>query len=181
MARNNIFIEGAEIIYRNFGGRPTKFNPQGGKRDFCVILDEETATRMMADGWNIKMREARDEGDRPQYYMQVKVNFESKGTPPKVVMITSRGRTTLGGDMVELLDWADLSNVDLIINPWKWEMNGNTGLSGYLEAIYVTIEENRFEKKYADVPEIEFNKPLEIEAGPADDIVVDGEEIYYND
>jgi hypothetical protein len=78
------------------------------------------------------------------------LNF-SKGRPPRVVMVTSRGRTHLGEDEVELLDWADISNVDLIVRPYEWSVNGKTGVKAYLQSIYVTIEEDALELKYADL------------------------------
>lgn len=175
MARhNNIEIEGADIFFRNFAGKTGLYNDKG-ERQFCVSLDEQNAEQMARDGWNVKWSKVREEGDVPRPYLQVKVSYKIK--PPKVIMITSKGRTALGEDMIEVLDWVDLGNVDLIIQPSRWSMNGNTGIKGYLDAIYVTIQENRFDRKYADVPEIEFNKPLEIEAGPADDYI-EGEVVY---
>jgi hypothetical protein len=173
MARhNNVEIEGADIFFRNFAGKKGMYNDEG-ERSFCVSLDEQNAEAMARDGWNVKWSKVREEGDVPRPYMQVKVSYKIK--PPKVIMITSKGRTSLGEDMIEVLDWVDLGNVDLIIQPSRWNVNGNTGLKAYLDAIYVTILENRFDRKYADVPEIEFNKPLEIEAGPADDYILEGE------
>jgi hypothetical protein len=175
----NIEIEGAEIFFRNFAGKIETFNPNG-YRQFCVSLDGQDPgliEQMQRDGWNIKFSKVREEGDEPRPYLQVKVSYKVK--PPTVIMITSKGRTALDESMIEVLDWVDLGNVDLIVQPSRWSMNGNTGIKGYLKAIYVTIEENRFDRKYADVPEIEFNKPLEIEAGPADYIdEIEGEVVY---
>lgn len=180
MARhNNIEIEGADIFFRNFAGKKGMFNEEG-ERSFCVSLDGQDPNvieQMRRDGWNVKFSKVREEGDVPRPYLQVKVSYKIR--PPKVMMITSKGRTALNEDMVEVLDWVDLGNVDLIITPSRWNVNGGTGLKAYLDAIYVTIEENRFDRKYADVPEISFNKPLEIEAGPGDYIdEIEGEVVY---
>jgi hypothetical protein len=108
---------------------------------------------MAKDGWNIKALRAREEGEEEQPYVQVAVNF--KGRPPRVVMITSRGRTTLFEDEVEILDWADIQNVDLIIRPYEWVVNGKSGIKAYLQSIYVTIDEDELELKYSDVPDVE--------------------------
>lgn len=145
-------MEDARIIFRNFAGKEGKYNREGD-RNFCVLLDEETAEKMLQDGWNIKALHGREEDDPDQPYLQVSVGF--KGRPPTLVMITSRGRTNLGEDEIELLDWADLKTVDLIIRPYNWEVNGKAGVKAYLKSLYVTINEDDLELKYSDVPEIE--------------------------
>ena len=147
----NVTIENARIIFRNFAGREGQYNREGD-RNFSVLLDEKTAAAMAEDGWNVKHLKPREEGDEPQAYLQVSVNF--KGRPPRVVMITSRGRTTLKEDDVEVLDWADIRSSDMIIRPYDWAVNGKTGVKGYLQSIFVTIEEDELELKYADLDDI---------------------------
>jgi hypothetical protein len=153
MARddNTVIMENVRIIFRNFAGREGMYNREGD-RNFCVLLDPDTADEMAKDGWNIKALRARDEEDEEQPYLQVSVNF--KGKPPRVIMITSRGRTTLHEDEVELLDWADISLVDMIIRPYEWAVNGKTGVKAYLQSIFVTIEEDALELKYAELNDV---------------------------
>ena len=40
--------------------------------------------------------------------------------------------------------------MDLTINPYVWEANGNTGVKAYLGTMYVTIAEDPLDAKYAD-------------------------------
>lgn len=147
---NTLLMEDARIIFRNFAGKEGMYNREGD-RNFCILLPEEVAEQMDKDGWNVKSLKAKEAGDPDQPYLQVSVGF--KGRPPKIVMITSRGRTDLGEEECELLDWADIRNVDLIVRPYEWTVNGKSGIKAYLKSIFVTIEEDELDLKYADVPE----------------------------
>ncbi len=153
MPENNmkVTIEDARLIFLNFAGREGMYNT-AGQRNFCVALDEKTAKAMAADGWNVKF--PKDEEPEQEYsrdpYLPVAVKYTVR--PPKVVMITSAGRTYLTEDMVEILDGMEFSNVDLIINASHWEVNGKTGVKAYLKSLYVTIEEDDLERKYSHVP-----------------------------
>ena len=144
-------FENARIVFRNFAGKEGPYNREGD-RNFCVLLPEDTATQMLEDGWNVKALKSREPGDPDQPYIQISVSF--KGRPPKIVMITSRGRTDIPEDAVELLDWADCRVVDLIIRPYNWEVNGRGGVKAYLKSMFVTINEDYLEQKYSAVPEI---------------------------
>jgi hypothetical protein len=144
-------MEGVKIVFRNFSGKEGQYNREGD-RNFAVLLNDEVASQMAEDGWNVKWlkpREDVEEEESPQAYLQVSVNF--KGRPPRIVMITTRGRTNLDEGSIEMLDWADIINVDLIVRPYAWNVSGKTGIKAYLQSIYVTIEEDELEKKYAEL------------------------------
>jgi hypothetical protein len=147
---NTVLMEGVRIIFRNFSGKEGQYNREGD-RNFAVLLDDTVANSMAEDGWNVKWLKPRedDEDEAAQAYLQVSVNF--KGRPPRVVLITSRGRTNLDEGQVEMLDWADIKNVDLIVRPYEWVVNQKSGIKAYLQSIYVTIEEDALELKYAEL------------------------------
>ena len=128
-ANNNIIIENARLIFKNFAGEQTKYN-RAGNRNFCVIIDPETAHDLMDDGWNIRQLRPRDEEDEPTYYLQVAVAFGN--IPPKVTMISGKTKTPLNEDTIDTLDYAEIANVDL----------------AYLKTMYVEIEQDVFASKY---------------------------------
>lgn len=141
-----VMMEGVRITFRNFAGKEGPYNSEGD-RNFAVLLDEKTAKAMAEDGWNVKALKAREEGDPDQPYLPVAIGFKIK--PPRIVMVTSRGRTTLDEQSCEILDWAEIENVDLIVRPYEWSVNGKSGIKAYLKSIYVTVREDELEQKYA--------------------------------
>jgi uncharacterized protein (DUF58 family) len=150
-----VLLEDCRIRFRNFSGLEGKFNA-AGQRNFNVLLEDDVAQAMLADGWNVKWLQPKEEDDQPQAILKVKVKYPgagSKGRPPNIVLITQRGKTPLDEGMVNILDWADIIHVDLIVRPSEYDVGGRQGISAYVKSLYVTIQEDALEQKYADVPD----------------------------
>ena len=142
---NNIMIEDARLIFKNFSGEESKFN-RAGNKNFCVILDHDMADDLAAEGWNIKYLRPREDGEEPTPYLQVTVAYGN--IPPKVIMIAGRNKTPLDNVSIGTLDYAEIANVDLVIRPYNWEVNGKQGIKAYLKTMYVEIEQDAFASKY---------------------------------
>jgi hypothetical protein len=145
----NVTIENATLVLRNFEGKEDKYNRKGN-RNFGILLSPELAETMAKDGWNVKFFKVREDGGEPQAWLQVSVAFD-RGRPPRIVMITSRGRTPIDEETAELLDWVDIAVADVIIRPYDWSVQGENGVKAYLKTLFVTIEEDELELKYANV------------------------------
>lgn len=144
-----LVMESVQIGFRNFEGREGPYNRKGD-RDFVVFLDSEFAKELEREGWNIKWPKPNDyinpEEDDRNPYLPVSVGFDYY--PAKVYIISNENVTMVGQDEVEMLDWAEMENVDLVIRPYEWEVNGNSGIKAYLKAGYFTIVTNAFDDKY---------------------------------
>ena len=138
-------LEDVQIILRNFSGRVEKYNA-AGNRNFGVILDDKTAERMAGLGWRIKFLDPKEEDETPKPWIKVAVSFKYKA--PRIVLITGGGRTNLDEDNVGLLDLADIETVDVVLEPYNWTVEDESGVKAYLKTMYVTINEDPIEAKY---------------------------------
>lgn len=156
MAKSNIVMENARLIFRNFEGREEKYNRKGDRNFGLVIEDPEVAKQLAEDGWNIKELTPKNNDnydDTPEviYWLPVTVRFDN--VPPKVMLVTRRKKTRLNEDNINTVDYANIAKVDLTVTPYDWEVNGKSGTKAYLQTMYVTINEDEFADKYADFEE----------------------------
>ena len=142
-------VENARIIWRNFSGRQTQYNAKG-KRNFNLVVPPEDVEAMKRDDWNVKTKEPRPDypDDTPLSTLAVNVNYSENSRPPRVVLIAGNDRTELDESTIDMLDRVQIENVDLIINPSYYDVNGRQGYTAYLQSIYVTIVQDDLEKKY---------------------------------
>ena len=147
-------LENVRIVFRNFSGLEGQYN-RAGDRNFGVLLDPAQAASLERDGWNVKYLRPREEEDAPQAWLPVTVAYhkDKSSRDPRVVLVTSRGRTPLKEADIDILDWAEIVNVDLIVRPYQWQINDKSGVKAYLKSIFVTIREDPLELKYADIPD----------------------------
>lgn len=144
-----VSLENVRIGFRNFEGREGMYNKKG-ERSFAVFLDMETAEALSADGWNVKFpnndnKQDPDSDDRDPY-LNVSVGFDSY--PANVFLISNGSPNRLHEDEVLMLDWAEIENVDLVIRPYEWSVNRNSGIKAYLKSGYFSIVTDKFAAKY---------------------------------
>lgn len=147
---DEIKLEGVRLLWRNFAGEERPFNAKG-KRNFAIPLEEDLAIKLHEIGWNVKAKELED--GSVFYHLPVTVKMDGR-KPPRIFLITmSRNRRTqLEEDLVSLVDVAEFDNVDVILRPFNWDVNGKQGVSAYLKSFYGVLHEDDLEKKYSHIP-----------------------------
>lgn len=144
--RGILQIDDARIIHRNFAGVGSKFNREGDRNFSLVIEDQDIADKLIEEGWNVKIKEPREEGDVPFMFLPVKVKFNDRG-PSIYLKSGPTNCVRLDEDTIDCLDNVDILSVDLDIRPYDWEVNGKVGRTAYLQSIYVTQEVDRFAER----------------------------------
>jgi hypothetical protein len=148
----NAILENIELLFPNFSGELKRFNA-AGERNFGIKLPHDIAEQMQKDGWTIKFLDAREDEDRPTPFIKVKINFKSR-RPPRAVLVTSKNKTPLGEKEISLFDSIPIKKVDVNINPYvRTDDDGITTVTAYLQSIFVTMEEDELDLKYAEVPD----------------------------
>jgi hypothetical protein len=156
-------IDDARIIWKNFTGRADRFNREGDRNFHLIIPDQEICDAMLADtnqygdGWNVKIKPAREEGDLPFMHMPVKVKFNGRG--PNVYLVpcskeeylerlkegNAPNKVLLDEKTIKCLDDIDILSMDMDIRPYDDRMsNGNSFRTAYLSGGCVYQRVDRF-------------------------------------
>lgn len=146
--RGILQIDDARIIYRNFRGEASKFNRERDRNFAVIIPDEDMKDALVSEGWNVKIKPPREDGDDPFMYLPVKVKFNDRG--PNVYLKSGKALNKLDEESIGLLDDVDILSVDLDIRPYDWEVNGKEGRTAYLQSINVVQNLDRFAARYAE-------------------------------
>ena len=171
---NNLEVAGAEIIFRNFAGRETDYNKEGDRNFSVVIPDPTQAIELFNQGWNVQIRPKdkdtravmkdachsfaeridflQQRGELEDAIFHLKVNVSWKKVAPKIWLIrnTTNRKELMSESNVGTLDKAEIENIDLVINPSRWNKGGRSGYMAFLKEAYITIKESSFAEKYKD-------------------------------
>lgn len=146
----NLYIENAKIINKDFSGM--KWG--NGKRTFGVIIEDPEVAQQLNDiGWQIKVREPRDENSLPTHWIKVEARFDNY--PPTVMSIEGNKKVPISENRLGSLDRVHITSADVIISPSRWESALGSGIKAYLKTMYVTIESNPIDAKYRDYEYVE--------------------------
>ena len=141
-------IDGRQIIFKNFEGRGDKFNREGDRNFSLRIDDENTADALVKEGWNVRIKEGRDEDEGPFMRLPIKVKFTNYG--PNVYLRTGDRVNELNEESIACLDNIEIDSVSMDIRPYDWDVNGRTGRTAYLPSMDVVLRIDRFAARYAN-------------------------------
>ena len=165
--RGLLRLTNTRMIFKNFSGKKSDFNAEGDRNFGAVIMDPETVKYLVEDGIRVKtLRPRPDDPDGQEtYWMKVKVNFASR-QPPKIYLIKAdpedpenQSKMTsvqLDEETVNQLDWihpSSILRIDMNIRFSRYpDRPGRPGgISNYLDALYVTVEDDPLERKYRGI------------------------------
>lgn len=145
-------VNGRQIIFKNFEGRGDKFNREGDRNFSLRIDDPDTADALIKEGWNVRIKEGRDEEEGPFMRLPIKVKFTNYG--PNVYLARGENKPVeLDEESIACLDNIDIESVNMDIRPYDWEVNGRTGRTAYLQSMEVIQRIDRFATRYANMDE----------------------------
>lgn len=141
-------IDGRQIIFKNFEGKGDKFNREGDRNFSLRIDDENTADALVKEGWNVRIKEGRDEDEGPFMRLPIKVKFTNYG--PNVYLRTGDRVNELNEESIACLDNIEIDSVSMDVRPYDWDVNGRTGRTAYLQSMEVVQRIDRFAARYAN-------------------------------
>lgn len=141
--------------FSHFDGRADMYNEEG-QHNFVVLLPEDIAQQMAADGWNVKEKPAYEEGDPPEWHLEVKISY--KFEDPMIWLIKDNGvrKRRVRAKQSDLKDIkrSTTQKIDVILTPSKWTQPGRSGITAYAKELYATIKESRFAAQYDEYEDI---------------------------
>lgn len=152
--RDRLIVDDARIMFPNFEGREEKYNRKGDRNFLLVIPTEEMAQALMERGWNVSIRDKRDEGGDLFMSLKVKVKFNDRG--PTIYMNTNGRVNILDEESAGMIDNIDIATVAMDIRPYDWEVSGKCGRTAYLERMDVVQEMDRFAARYHEEENVPF-------------------------
>jgi hypothetical protein len=157
MGNNNLIrIDDTKFKFiTNFAGDPERDRFGSDARQANIIIpDAEQAMALMQAGFNVKStkpREDDDENFEPEYFIAIKVNYDTKW-PPKIYLVSGNSDPVLlNEDTIGSIDDCSVANVNVILNPYENQRTGRKSL--YVRTMYVeqNVDEDPFAHRYSRV------------------------------
>ena len=145
-------LEDVQVIFKNFRGEKGQFNEEGNRNFSILIKDLGLAADLIGAGWALKPLANEEEGMIDAYHLPVKLNYASR-FPPRIYKVTmsTGNQLPLDEKTIDMLDYLPIEYVDIIVNPYEWEVRGERGIKAYLQTMYVVIEEDELDIKWANL------------------------------
>lgn len=168
MAGNLVILENTRFIFQtNFAGDPRadKYGSDARKGNI-IINDRDIAKQLIDEGFNVKMTRPRDEEDEsdfiPDYFITVKMNFDSKW-PPKVFLMTDALHgVLLDVDSVREIDAAWVDKVNVVLNKYENRLTGRKSFYVKSMEVYQRVDDDPIARRHMErmqrlVDAVQFN------------------------
>lgn len=137
-----VTLENTRFIFvTNFSGDPSRDNYGSTERKGNIIIPtKEQADALAADGFNVRVTKPRDGYEDefiPEYYITVKLNFDSYRPPRVYIVRDGRNPVLLDQNTVNEIDHCRVSNVNAVCNQYFNERRGTKSL--YVQTMYVEV------------------------------------------
>ena len=107
-------VRSNDIVFRNFEGRGSTYNPPGN-RNFCLVLGSEDASQLSEDDWNVKV----------------------DGYGRNVVQISIPA--TVQSEDIEVPTGLEVAK--LVVFPYRWVMDKQHGTKAFLVSMNIVSKE----------------------------------------
>ena len=148
-----IHFEDTRFIFKtNFSGDPDRDNFGSNERKGNVIIPSyEQARELIAEGYNVRETtpsEGEEEGFEQDYFVAVKLNYDSNWPPKVYLVIDGCEPRLLDEDTINEVDLAYVRNVNVTCNSYTNARTGRKSL--YVKTMYVEIdtEDDPFAARY---------------------------------
>lgn len=141
------------LMFSNFEGKEGRYNDEGA-RNFNIRLNQKDADYLTDEGFRVRPVPPKDPDAEPLFLLKVNVMFKDDpkdSRNPKILLKNNHGNKKLDENSVQILDWADIENVNVSINPYNSPKNDHT--TAYLNMLIAQMHEDPFEAEFYDVPD----------------------------
>lgn len=150
-----VMLLDTKILFPNLSGTKGPMNVNGKKSFHVVIKDPEQAQVLANEGWNVKFRPPREEGDIGIYHLEVNVNFDSPSWMRQPIIVAVEGDTgqknMLTDDTCGMIDHRKILSADVEFRARPWIDGTRRGITAWLTRMIVTLEANDMDRKFAEL------------------------------
>ena len=138
-------VPGWGIRNRNFSGDPKKDKFANDARQFSLCLTDDFSNELeQIKAAGIRVKEWFDsERNSMNYYIQVKVSKDVN------IVIKTDSEITKITDLATVDDLR-IDNATVVINPYNWEMGTRSGISAYLNELWITQNKSIADEAYSE-------------------------------
>jgi len=157
MDDGTVQVDDAKIRFKNFEGRPTKFNPKGGVRSFLWVIEDEEVADELKDMGFTGVKEYRNNDGDIVWQLDIKIRFNDKGP---IIYMASRGKKIRlreeDDKALAKLDEVYISRFDFDFAPHGYDGRDGHTQTAYLRSAKATLFEygSRFDD---DDEEVDFD------------------------